>query len=182
MKKYYLCKRISLNGMIYLVLIIVALVLVASIGRKIWKRRHDYAVLMEAVHSEKEAYSFLIDRRFQVKETNYYELNKNMADDQPYVLGNVIHCQNGCDSGLCGTGIACKECPIRLVLKNAFKLKRDFNDIVAEMSLYDTDHQVQDTVVNVDGKIVYIDKEPHMLVTLRTATETEDQDLFEMSY
>ena len=182
MKKYYLCKRISLNGMIYLVLIIAALVLVASIGRKIWKRRHDYAVLMEAVHSEKEAYSFLIDRRFQVKETNYYELNKNMADDQPYVLGNVIHCQNGCDSGLCGTGIACKECPIRLVLKNAFKLKRDFNDIVAEMSLYDADHQVQDIVVNVDGKIVYIDKEPHMLVTLRTATESEDQDPFEMSY
>ena len=68
------------------------------------------------------------------------------------------------------------------MLKNAFKLKRDFNDIVAEMSLYDADHQVQDTVVNVDGKIVYIDKEPHMLVTLRTATETEDQDPFEMSY
>ena len=70
------------------------------------KKTADYALLSERVHYlQTNTYAFLIDRNFKVKETNFYELNENIKDDQPYVLGNVLHCQDGCDSGLCGTVI-----------------------------------------------------------------------------
>ena len=155
--------------MIYIVLLLAVLVVGLTIGIKIWKKRHDYAALKVIVHSTTEAYAFLIDRKFHVKETNFYELNPAIPDDQPYVLGNVIHCQTACDSGLCGTGISCEECPIRLVLRNAFKLRRDFADIAAIMQTYDAAHQVQETDVIVDGKLVYVGKEPLLLVTVKTA-------------
>jgi hypothetical protein len=157
-------------------LILLLLTVIVYEGYRLWKRRHDYAVLKAMVHATTDAYAFLIDRKFHVKETNFYELNENIADDQPYVLGNVIHCQTACDEGLCGTGMACKECPIRLVLKNAFKLKRDFSDIVAGMSFYDADHQLQETDVNVSGRLVHVGKEPHFFITVRTSTAAADPD------
>jgi hypothetical protein len=107
---------------------------------------------------------FLIDKKFRVKETNFYELNENIHDDQPYVLGNVLHCQEGCESGLCGTGIACSTCPIRMVIRNAFKLKRDFDQITATMHLYDENHQVRELDVKVSGRLAYVGNEPHLLV------------------
>lgn len=155
--------------MVYIVLLLAVLVVVVAIGIKIWKKHRDYAVLKAIVHNTTDVYAFLIDQQFHVKETNFYELNITIPDDQPHVLGNVIHCQSACDSGLCGTGISCEECPIRLVVNNAFKLRRDFDNIVATMQFYDAAHQVQETDVTVDGKLVYVDKEPHLLITLKTA-------------
>jgi hypothetical protein len=144
------------------------LAVIVAVGVKMWKRQRDYAALKDLVHGATDVYTFLIDSKHRVRETNFYELNEASADDQPDVLGNVIHCQSACDSGLCGTGIACQECPIRLVIKNAFKLKRDFDGIVATMQLYDADHQLKETNVIVDGKLVYIGKEPHLLITLKS--------------
>ena len=111
-------------------------------------------------------YAFLIDKKFNVKETNFYELNEHVKDDQPYVLGNVLHCQSGCDSGLCGTGIACDTCPIRLIIRNSFRQKRDFSHVAATMHLYDANHEVQSVDVKVDGKLVYLGKEPHFVISV----------------
>lgn len=151
----------------YIIISALVLVVIVTIGRRIWRRQHDYAALKTLVHSTKDTYSFLVNRKHRVKETNFYELNKAITDDQPYLLGNVIHCQNACDSELCGTGVACQQCPIRLVMKNAFKFKRDFEGIVASMQLYDAGHHVHRTEVNVDGKLVYIGDEPHLLIAIK---------------
>lgn len=133
-----------------------------------YKRRADYALLSERVHNpQTDAYAFLIDRKFRVKETNFYELNENIEDDQPYVLGNVLHCQDGCESGLCGTGISCGTCPIRMVIKNAFKLKRNFDHVEATMHLYDEHHEVKQVDVSMDGELVYVGHESHLLVKVR---------------
>ena len=118
------------------------------------------------MHQSTDHYFFLIDRKKRVKETNFYELNENIQDDQPYVLGNVLHCQNGCDSGLCGTGIDCETCPIRLVIKNAFKLKRGFDHVEAAMHLYDENRQVKVVNIIMDGELVYVGKEPHLLIQI----------------
>ena len=159
---------------IYLVLALAVVLTVVQMVWRLLKRKHDYALVSERVHLlQEDRYAFLIDRKFRVKETNFYELNENIQDDQPYVLGNVLHCQNGCDSGLCGTGIACDTCPIRMVIRNAFKLKRGFDRVEATMHLYDEHQQVQQADVSMDGELVYIGREPHLVVKVKKKVKSE---------
>lgn len=145
----------------------VAVVAIALVVRVWLKRKNEYALLFERVHQQTEHYIFLIDRKFRVKETNFYELNEDIKDDQPYVLGNVLHCQTAIDEGLCGTGIDCNTCPIRMVINNAFKLKRNFNHVEAVMHLYDKDHKAILQDVRVDGELAFVGKEPFFLVKVR---------------
>ena len=151
---------------IYLIAFVAVLAIVLVV--RVWlKRKNEYALLFERVHQQTEHYIFLIDRKFRVKETNYYELNKDLKDDQPYVLGNVLHCQTAIDEGLCGTGIDCNTCPIRMVIKNAFKLKRDFSQIEAVMRVRDKYQKTEQMDVIVDGELVNVGKEPYFLIKVR---------------
>ena len=153
---------------IYIIALVAVVLTIVQTLRQWIKKRADYALLSERVHNLKSnCYAFLIDNQFRVKETNFYELNENIADDQPYVLGNVLHCASGCESGLCGTGISCGTCPIRMVINNAFKLRRSFDHVEAVMHLYDENHVVKQVDVSVDGELVYIGCEPHLLVKAR---------------
>ena len=153
-----------MNWIFWIIIAVAVLVIIQAI-RQWRKKTADYALLSERVHYlQTNTYAFLIDRNFKVKETNFYELNENIKDDQPYVLGNVLHCQDGCDSGLCGTGISCGTCPIRMVLNNGFKHQRDFNDISATMHLYNAKHEVKEVDVKVDGHFTYIGHTPHFLI------------------
>ena len=162
----YLCNMKPTDWIYIILLVVVVLTLVQAL-RQLLKKRRDYAMLRERVHQQTDKYAFLIDHKFRVKETNFYELNEHIQDDQPYYLGNVLHCQNGCESGLCGTGISCQTCPIRLVIKNAFKLRRSFDHIEATMHLYDENHEVNQVDVRVDGELVYVGMEPHFFVTAK---------------
>ena len=151
---------------IYLIAFVAVLAIVLVV--RVWlKRKNEYALLFERVHQQTEHYIFLIERKFRVKETNFYELNENIKDDQPYVLGNVLHCQTAIDEGLCGTGIDCNTCPIRMVINNAFKLKRNFDHVEAVMHLYDKDHKAILQDVRVDGELAFVGKEPFFLVKVR---------------
>lgn len=154
--------------MTYYILIILLILLIVMVPLvKSWrKQKREYEALRVEVHKIFDRYSFLVDKDLRVKETNYYDIHKDLLDDKPRVLGNVIHCQTACDSGLCGTGIACSTCPIRLVLKNGFKHRRDFNDISATMHLYNAKHEVKDVDVKVDGRFTTIGRTPHFLVTV----------------
>ena len=160
--------------MVYAVIIALLLVavIVAPIVRRHFKAKNDYAELQQIVMQQKDKYSFLVDRNLHVKETNFYDLNRSYADEQPRMLGNIIHCQTGCDSGLCGTGIACSTCPVRMVLTNSFKQKRDFSHVAATMHLYDANHEVKDVSVVVDGELVYISTEPHFIVNVSLSSPT----------
>ncbi len=147
--------------------------LLAVFLRNIIKKHLDYSRLRRIIKDTTDQYIFLVDEQFRVKETNYYALRPSM-DHQPNVLGNVLHCRTGCDSGLCGTGIACKTCPVRTVLKNSFQQRRDFTNIMATMHLYNEQNEVEKTNVNVDGKLVYVNYHPMFLVQV-SAAETEQE-------
>lgn len=149
-----------------LILLLILLVVMVPLVKSWRKQKREYEALRVEVHKIFDRYSFLVDKDLRVKETNYYDIHKDLLDDKPRVLGNVIHCQTACDSGLCGTGIACSTCPIRLVLKNGFKHRRDFNDISATMHLYNAKHEVKDVDVKVDGRFTTIGCTPHFLVTV----------------
>lgn len=142
--------------------------LLIIIVRDLRKLRSDFNKFSRKIRNEKSSLAFLIDQDMVVKDTNYYALKKEMKDDQPSILGNVLHCKVGCDSGLCGTGLSCQTCPVRYVIKNAFQLKRDFNDVKANMQLYDENHEVTELEVTVDGELVYVNSEPYMLVKVTT--------------
>ena len=149
-----------------LILLLILLIVMVPLVKSWRKQKCEYEALRVEVHKIFDRYSFLVDKDLRVKETNYYDIHKDLLDDKPRVLGNVIHCQTACDSGLCGTGIACSTCPIRLVLKNGFKHRRDFNDISATMHLYNAKHEVKDVDVKVDGRFTTIGRTPHFLVTV----------------
>ena len=149
-----------------LILLLILLIVMVPLVKSGRKQKREYEALRVEVHKIFDRYSFLVDKDLRVKETNYYDIHKDLLDDKPRVLGNVIHCQTACDSGLCGTGIACSTCPIRLVLKNGFKHRRDFNDISATMHLYNAKHEVKDVDVKVDGRFTTIGRNPHFLVTV----------------
>ena len=149
-----------------LILLLILLIVMVPLVKSWRKQKREYEALRIEVNKIFDRYSFLVDEDLRVKETNYYDIHKDLLDDKPRVLGNVIHCQTACDSGLCGTGIACSTCPIRLVLKNGFKHRRDFNDISATMHLYNAKHEVKDVDVKVDGRFTTIGRTPHFLVTV----------------
>lgn len=149
-----------------LFLLLILLVVMVPLVKSWRKQKREYEALRVEVHKIFDRYSFLVDKDLRVKETNYYDIHKDLLDDKPRVLGNMIHCQTACDSGLCGTGIACSTCPIRLVLKNGFKHRRDFNEISATMHLYNAKHEVKDVDVKVDGRFTTIGRNPHFLVTV----------------
>ena len=47
-----------------------------------------------------------------------------------------------------------------------FWQKRDFSHVTATMHLYDANHEVQSVDVKVDGKLVYLGKEPHFVISV----------------
>lgn len=152
---------------LYVVISVVAVIVLLPLLRNWRKSRRDYKALRETVHGEKDHYAFLIDRDFKVKETNFYELNPELRDGQPDVLGNVLHCETGCESGPCGTGIACSTCPVRLIVNNSFKQRRNFSDVTATMHLLNKEQESQEVNVKVDGRLVYLGYKPHFLVSVR---------------
>ena len=145
-----------------------ALLLVQQLVRLLARRRERRAVSAR-VHSVNDGrYAFLVNRNLEVEDTNYYELNPGRRREPPFMLGNVLHCQTGTDCGLCGTGFACKTCPVRFCLTNAFKQKHDLSDVKATMTLYDEANNVVAVDVNLGAELTYIGGEPHMIVSVET--------------
>lgn len=157
--------------MIYLILIVAFAILVALLLllRSFYQLRADFARFRRKISEQSNDYVFLINKDLEVKDTNYYDLNTDQQKEPPMVLGNVLHCKNGCDAGVCGTGFACQTCPVRLVIKNSFKNKRDFNQVEATMELYNQEHKVQEVDVTVSGELVYAYSQPYMMVSVSSS-------------
>lgn len=147
--------------------IIVLLVLLVWL-RSVWRRYRTQRKLSEQIHDTRQGYTFLIDSEFEVKDTNYYDLNPDVEKKPPYLLGNVLHCQTGTDCGRCGTGFACKSCPVRFVIKNAFQQKHNFSGVAATMQLYDAVYKAQTVDVELNGELVFVDTQPHMMIKVKT--------------
>lgn len=123
---------------------------------------------LRAVVDNQENYTFLIDNTFEVKETNV-----KIADGQPRLLGNVLHCKNSQDTGHCGEGEGCRQCPVRFVINKSFERHDDFRELEACMELAGDQNQSVDIDVNVDGSFINIDSKPHMVVNVKNVTTLE---------
>lgn len=159
----------------YLLLILLITVLIGMVIllRDVYHLKSSFARFRKQIAEKgKDDYVFLINQDLMVKATNYYDINPEMKnDEQPPVLGNILRCKQGCDSGMCGTGFACQTCPVRFVLINSFKNKRDFENVEASMDLYDADRQVYSVDVLVGGELVYACARPYLMVSVSSSTE-----------
>lgn len=148
--------------------------------RDVYHLKSSFARFRKQIaEKRKDDYVFLVNQDLMVKATNYYDFNPDMKDDgQPAVLGNVLHCKHGCDAGMCGTGFSCQTCPVRYVLKNSFKNKRDFEKVEASMELYDANRQVHSVDVLVNGELVYACARPYLMVSVSSSTEKDPRSSF----
>lgn len=160
--------------MTYLLIItaVAAVVALAIAVRDRYELKRKYRRFAEDIRRKSDDYVFLINPELKVQDSNYHALRPQMSDDGPHYLGNVLHCKNGCDSGLCGSSSLCTSCPVRYVIKNSFRDRRDFSNVEATMELYDEKHDVQSVDVTVSGELVYALSRPYMMVSVCCASSS----------
>lgn len=150
------------------IILVVLLIAVTALLLVVWRRQGRLKRTIDnlrVVVDNQEYYTFLVDQNFEVKESNV-----KIADDQPHVLGNVLHCKNSHEAGRCGESAECRNCPIRFVIRKSFERHDDFRNLEACLQLDGSDNSQSDVDVCVNGSFVCIDKVPHMVVNVKDMT------------
>lgn len=145
------------------------------LGLLLLKKNSDAILKTErlrAVVDHQDGMSFLLDREFEVKESNCIS-RVPLSEKEPLILGNVLHCKNAHASGECGTDSACVSCPVRFVLNKSFDRKDDFRALEVTMELYANDRRVVDVDVSIDGHYVIVNGKPHMVVNVKDLSSNE---------
>ena len=122
------------------------------------------------------AYILLIDSDFNVLKTNYYSLTGSAPKAAPPKVGNLLHCKNGEDAGVCGTHDLCAECPVRSAIAEAFRTKRNFSGIETPMILYTSDDRTQtvECDVSVAGNYITLGDKSRMVLTVNDVTDQKN--------
>lgn len=160
-------KTTSIMTPILIIALLAVAALLALASMKM-KRLKDDVDKLRVVVDNQDNYTFLIDQTFEVKESNV-----KLADGQPRLLGNVLHCKNSHETGHCGEGTQCKHCPVRFVISKSFERHDDFRNLEASMLLDDSDKAQSDIDVSIDGSFVCIDQTPHMVVNVKSIVTRE---------
>ncbi|UKK50197.1 hypothetical protein L6472_09170 [Prevotella sp. E13-17] len=163
--------------MIVYILIIALLMLVGIVA---WMEMRAYRLRsevdkMNTLVNNINSYAFLINDKFEVEETNYYALNPGFKKAQPNLLGNVLRCKVGCDSGSCGSDMSCKNCPVRFVISKAFDRREDIHDLEVGMEIYDGHKPkcVEDVDLCVGGRYINKDGKPRMVLNVKNVSESK---------
>ena len=126
----------------------------------------------ELILQNVDAYVLLIDRDFNVIQTNYYLITGTPAAAAQPKVGNLIHCKNGDDAGCCGTHDLCATCPVRAAINDAFRSKNNFYGLEAPMVLYTSANppKTVECEVSVTGNHLPIGGKPYLLLTIHDIT------------
>lgn len=128
--------------------------------------------ITELIFRHIDVYVLLVDRDFNVRRTNYYDLTGTTEAARAPKVGNLLHCKNGTDAGECGTHELCESCPVRAAIGQAFGSKRNFSGLEAPLTLYTSEDRSQkvDCEVSVTGIYLRIEEEPYLLLTIHDIT------------
>lgn len=138
--------------------ILILLILAYSIYRyRIQKKKKD---ILKTLFDHLTDYVFLIDPDAKVWYSNYYRLNPEIPPIGPVMLGNMLHCKNGCDAGMCGSHSNCKNCVIRQHIVEAFEQKGSFEEVEANLDIYSKEGIPIETSVIVSGKYLMWEEKP----------------------
>ncbi len=160
--------------MIYLLLAVLVLSVI-MILLLLWKMQgiSKSNTQLRAVVNNQNNYAFLVDRSFEVKTSNMESVTL-VSEDEPNVLGNVLHCKNAHKVGRCGESEACRSCPLRFVITKSFERGCDFSGVDACMEVYDKNEKLVDMDVEVEGRFVNLNAEDHMVINVKNTTIRED--------
>lgn len=163
--------------MIVYVLVVALLTLV---GIVVWMEVRTFRLRsrvdkMNTLVQNLNSYAFLINDKFEVEETNYYALNPGAKKAQPNLLGNVLRCKVGCDHGACGSGMSCKNCPVRFVISKAFERRDNIHDLEVGMEVYGGDNTkcVDDLDLCIGGRYINKDGNPKMVLNVKNVSENK---------
>lgn len=151
---------------------IILSLLTVAVGLLVWKNYRLIVSLKEErlMLENLDTFVFLIDRDFNVVDSNYYMLTSTEEPERACVLGNVLHCKNGTDAGVCGSHENCKDCPVRHALEKAFEEKGEVDNLEARMQVYLMNHDVACLDVNLAAHYVKVLGKPHMVVCVKDIT------------
>lgn len=153
---------------LFLILFIIAIGIAIELHFKAKAAKEDNRKLRAMVNAQ-EDYYFLVNKTFEVRETNYFSRNQSEISE-PLILGNVLHCKNAVEAGRCGHAGACKSCPIRFVINKSFERADDFSDLEACMEVYDGTNKLVDIDVMLDGHYITLSNEGHLVVNVKDTT------------
>lgn len=129
--------------------------------------------IAEFVFRNVDAYVLLIDNNLNVLKTNYYIRHHRQEDDPLPKLGNLLHCKNGTDAGVCGGHALCASCPLRQAIVTGFLEKSNFTKLETTLVIYTSDQpgQAVECHVTVTGNYIPDPQtEGGMLLTIHDIT------------
>lgn len=118
---------------------------------------------------ESDKLVFLINKRFIVEKSNYFEMNPEAKmGSMPNILGNVLHCKNAVEAGNCGRSKHCSACRIRNSIKASFAQKSNFDNLFVNMQLFTPDNKLVTAAVKVDGTYIEPKGKPRMVIDVKS--------------
>ena len=171
-------------------LIVLSLVCVAFLGAILWEKRQGKLMqsasdrklenvncLFDAILTHIHAYVLVIDSDFKVLKTNYYDLTHLSPDGKEKRVGDLLQCRNALSAkGGCGTHAFCQECPVRGVIENAFRQKKEFTDLQSSLNIAIDEHEFVKCDVMISGVFMTLDSEERMVLTVHDITSIKQTE------
>ena len=123
-----------------------------------------------------KAYILVIDKDFIVEKTNYYTVTDTRDDNRKKRVGELLQCVNSFEKG-CGNGELCQTCPIRQAITEAFRMRKDFSNLEAVVSLRVSEKKSIKCNVSVSGSYMDMNCRPEMLITIHDITELKQAQI-----
>jgi hypothetical protein len=153
-------------GIVTIVLIVIAY-FVYKLAKK-WEEKRAISSV-DITPREVDQLVFLINKRFIVEKSNYFEMNPEAKmGKMPNILGNVLHCKNAVEAGSCGTSKHCSACRIRNTIKKSFGEKHGFDHLFVNMQLFTPQNKLVTAAVQVDGTYIEPQGKPRMIIDVKT--------------
>ncbi len=128
--------------------------------------------LFKAILQNIHAFVLFINKDLEVVQTNYYDITKFPKSQSTVKVGDLLRCENAqAAKGGCGTSPFCQCCPIRNKIEDAFRQKKSFTDLEAELNVTDGEGKVSGCNVYISGEYMQIDGDDCMVVTVHDITK-----------
>lgn len=158
-------------------IVTVLFIVIVYLGYRLAKKWQEKKVIssVDITPREVDQLVFLINKRFIVEKSNYFEMNPEaQMGKMPNILGNVLHCKNAVEAGSCGTSKYCSACRIRNTIKKSFVEKNGFDHLFVNMQLFTPQNKLVTAAVQVDGTYIEPQGQPRMIIDVKALRSIEE--------
>lgn len=140
-------------------------------SRKLERTNHITSAILKNVH----AFVLLIDKDFNIIQTNYYQHTGTLKSRKEKKVGDLLQCYNAVSAeGGCGTHAYCGSCPIRATIQQAFERKENFTDLEATLNVVVSKYKSVACDTLISGTYLMLDEEENMVLTIHDITRQKN--------